>query len=133
MVANKPDWVWSRQRAWGVPLSIFVRKNGHEILFDDEVNARIADAYEREGADAWFAAGAKERFLGRKNNAEGPDRPRGWFQSPLLESCGTRGRAPFDIVLTHGFTLDESGRKMSKSLGNQTFPEDVIRADREST
>ena len=177
MVANKPDWVLSRQRAWGVPLSIFVRKNGHEILFDDEVNARIADAYEREGADAWFAAGAKERFLGAKHNAdaydkiddlvevwfdsgsthayvledakhfpglagirraidgggdqvmylEGSDQHRGWFQSSLLESCGTRGRAPFDIVLTHGFTLDESGRKMSKSLGNQTFPEDVIR------
>ncbi|MGA8582313.1 MAG: isoleucine--tRNA ligase [Roseiarcus sp.] len=178
MVANKPDWVLSRQRAWGVPLSIFVRKNGHDILFDDEVNARIADAYEREGADAWFAAGAKERFLGAKHNAdaydkiddlvevwfdsgsthayvledakhfpglagirraidggddqvmylEGSDQHRGWFQSSLLESCGTRGRAPFDIVLTHGFTLDESGRKMSKSLGNQTFPEDVIRA-----
>jgi isoleucyl-tRNA synthetase len=178
MVANKPDWVLSRQRAWGVPLSIFVRKDGHEILFDDEVNARIAEAYEREGADAWFAEGAKERFLGVKHSAdaydkiddlvevwfdsgsthayvledakhfpglagirrkidggadevmylEGSDQHRGWFQSSLLESCGTRGRAPFDIVLTHGFTLDESGRKMSKSLGNQTFPEDVIRA-----
>jgi isoleucyl-tRNA synthetase len=178
MVANKPDWVLSRQRAWGVPLSIFVRKDGHEILFDPEVNARIADAYEQEGADAWFAKGAKERFLGAKHDAaaydkiddlvevwfdsgsthayvledakrfpglagirrkidggpdevmylEGSDQHRGWFQSSLLESCGTRGRAPFDIVLTHGFTLDEIGRKMSKSLGNQTFPEDVIRA-----
>jgi isoleucyl-tRNA synthetase len=177
MVANKPDWVLSRQRAWGVPLSIFVRKDGHEILFDDEVNARIADAYEREGADAWFAEGAKERFLGPKHDSatydkiddlvevwfdsgsthafvledpkhfpglagvrrtidggadtvmylEGSDQHRGWFQSSLLESCGTRGRAPFDVVLTHGFTLDESGRKMSKSLGNQTFPQDVIR------
>jgi len=177
MVANKPDWVLSRQRAWGVPLSIFVRKDGHEILFDDEVNARIAAAYEQEGADAWFAEGAKARFLGAKHDAaaydkiddlvevwfdsgsthayvledakhfpglagirrkidggpdevmylEGSDQHRGWFQSSLLESCGTRGRAPFDIVLTHGFTLDEIGRKMSKSLGNQTFPEDVIR------
>ena len=177
MVANKPDWVLSRQRAWGVPLSIFVRKDGHEILFDEEVNARIADAYEREGADAWFAEGAKERFLGAKHDAnaydkvddlvevwfdsgsthafvledpehfpglagirrtidggedtvmylEGSDQHRGWFQSSLLESCGTRGRAPFDVVLTHGFTLDEIGRKMSKSLGNQTFPQDVIR------
>jgi isoleucyl-tRNA synthetase len=177
MVANKPDWVLSRQRAWGVPLSIFVRKDGHEILFDDDVNKRIADAYEQEGADAWFAEGAKERFLGPKHDAatydkiddlvevwfdsgsthafvledpkhfpglagirrtidggadtvmylEGSDQHRGWFQSSLLESCGTRGRAPFDIVLTHGFTLDESGRKMSKSLGNQTFPQDVIR------
>ncbi len=178
MVANKPDWVLSRQRAWGVPLSIFVRKDGHEMLFDEEVNARIAEAYEQEGADAWFAEGAKERFLGAKHNSdaydkiddlvevwfdsgsthafvledpihfpglagirraidggadtvmylEGSDQHRGWFQSSLLESCGTRGRAPFDIVLTHGFTLDEGGRKMSKSLGNQTFPQDVIRA-----
>jgi isoleucyl-tRNA synthetase len=178
MVANKPDWVLSRQRAWGVPLSIFVLKGEHEILFDEEVNARIAEAYEREGADAWFSKGAKKRFLGAKHNAdeydkiddlvevwfdsgsthayvledaahfpglagiqrvvdggrdtvmylEGSDQHRGWFQSSLLESCGTRGRAPFDVVLTHGFTLDESGRKMSKSLGNQTFPQDVIRA-----
>src|SRR6202020_175155 len=177
MVTNKPDWVLSRQRAWGVPLSIFVRKDGHEILFDDEVNARIAEAYEREGADAWFAEGAKAPFLGAKHDAdaydkiddlvevwfdsgsthafvledpehfpglagikrkvdggkdtvmylEGSDQHRGWFQSSLLESCGTRGRAPFDVVLTHGFTLDESGRKMSKSLGTQTFPQDVIR------
>ncbi|MFZ0602290.1 MAG: isoleucine--tRNA ligase [Roseiarcus sp.] len=177
MVMNKPDWVLSRQRAWGVPLSIFVRKDGHEILFDEEVNARIADAYEQEGADAWFAEGAKERFLGAKHDSatydkiddlvevwfdsgsthafvledpehfpglagirraidggqdtvmylEGSDQHRGWFQSSLHESCGTRGRAPFDVVLTHGFTLDESGRKMSKSLGNQTFPQDVIR------
>ncbi|HEY1779180.1 MAG TPA: isoleucine--tRNA ligase [Roseiarcus sp.] len=177
MVMNKPDWVLSRQRAWGVPLSIFVRKDEHEILFDDEVNARIAEAYEREGADAWFAEGAKERFLGAKHDAaaydkiddlvevwfdsgsthafvledpehfpglagirraidggedtvmylEGSDQHRGWFQSSLLESCGTRGRAPFDVVLTHGFTLDATGRKMSKSLGNQTFPQDVIR------
>jgi isoleucyl-tRNA synthetase len=177
MVANKPDWVLSRQRAWGVPLSIFVRKDGHEILFDEDVNARITEAYEREGADAWFTEGAKERFLRGKHDPsaydkiddlvevwfdsgsthafvledakhfpglagirrtidggpdtvmylEGSDQHRGWFQSSLLESCGTRGRAPFDVVLTHGFTLDESGRKMSKSLGNQTFPQDVIR------
>ncbi len=177
MVANKPDWVLSRQRAWGVPLSIFVRKGDKEPLRDENVNRRIADAYENEGADAWFAQGAKARFLGPEHNPddydkvddlvevwfdsgsthafvledpkhfpglagirraidggedivmylEGSDQHRGWFQSSLLESCGTRGRAPFDVVLTHGFTLDESGRKMSKSLGNQTFPQDVIR------
>ena len=70
MVMNKPDWVLSRQRAWGVPLSIFVRKDGHEILFDEKVNARIAAAYEKEGADAWFAEGAKERFLGPKHDPD---------------------------------------------------------------
>ena len=177
MIMSKPDWVLSRQRAWGVPLAIFVKKGGNEILYDEEVNARIADAFEAEGADAWFAQGAKARFLGPRHNPddfdkvdnlvevwfdsgsthafvlndpvhfpglagvrrvvdggpdevmylEGSDQHRGWFQSSLLESCGTRGRAPFDIVLTHGFTLDEKGRKMSKSLGNQTFPQDVIR------
>src|SRR5271169_3180855 len=180
MINSKPDWVISRQRAWGVPIAVFVREKGDgsaEILQDDAVNKRIADAFEQEGADAWYMDGARERFLGSLANQdwkkvddicdvwfdsgsthafvledpvrfpglagikrkvdggndtvmylEGSDQHRGWFQSSLLESCGTRGRAPFDIVLTHGFTLDESGRKMSKSLGNQTFPEDVIRA-----
>jgi isoleucyl-tRNA synthetase len=159
-------------------LPIFVRKGGHEVLFDEEVNARIASAFEEQGSDAWFAEGAKERFLGNLHNPddyekidnlvevwfdsgsthafvledhlhfpglagvhrvidggpdevmylEGSDQHRGWFQSSLLESSGTRGRAPFDIVLTHGFTLDEKGRKMSKSLGNQTAPQDVIAA-----
>jgi isoleucyl-tRNA synthetase len=177
MVSNKPDWVMSRQRAWGVPLSIFVRKSDREVLEDERVNARIADAYAQEGADAWYSVGAKQRFLGGEYNPdeydkiddlvevwfdsgsthaftledplhfpglsgirraidggddevmylEGSDQHRGWFQSSLLESCGTRGRAPFDIVLTHGFTLDEKGRKMSKSLGNQTAPQDVIK------
>ncbi len=140
------------------------------------VNARIADAFEKEGADAWYAQGARERFLGSRANEdwrkvddildvwfdsgsthafvledpkvfpalahikrkadggpetvmylEGSDQHRGWFQSSLLESCGTRGRAPFDVVLTHGFVLDESGYKMSKSLGNVTAPQDVIK------
>jgi isoleucyl-tRNA synthetase len=177
MVSNKPDWVMSRQRAWGVPLSIFVRRSDRKVLDDERVNARIADAYAQEGADAWYSVGAKQRFLGGDYNAdeyekiddlvevwfdsgsthaftledplhfpglsgirraieggddevmylEGSDQHRGWFQSSLLESCGTRGRAPFDIVLTHGFTLDEKGRKMSKSLGNQTAPQDVIK------
>jgi isoleucyl-tRNA synthetase len=176
MIANRPDWVVSRQRAWGVPIAIFVRKDTHDILVDENVDRRIAAAFEVEGADAWFAEGAAARFLEPDHDPslfdkiddvldvwfdsgsthaftledpvhfpglagihrirdggsdeimylEGSDQHRGWFHSSLLESCGTRGRAPYDIVLTHGFTLDEQGRKMSKSLGNQTFPQEVI-------
>ncbi|MFL5237036.1 MAG: isoleucine--tRNA ligase [Rhizomicrobium sp.] len=164
MVESRPDWVLSRQRAWGVPLAIFVQKESGEILNDPAVNARISEAFEKEGADAWFSS-PPERFLGDACNAgeyeqvkdildvwfdsgsthmftveqpidplwpkadhadvylEGSDQHRGWFQSSLLESCGTRGRAPYDAVITHGFVLDESGDKMSKSLGNTMLPQ----------
>ncbi|WP_027054942.1 isoleucine--tRNA ligase [Mesorhizobium erdmanii] len=163
MIEERPDWVLSRQRAWGVPIAIFADEDGN-VLKDEAVNQRIRDAFEEEGADAWFAAGAKERFLGNHDASrwrqvmdildvwfdsgsthvftledrpdlkwpadvylEGSDQHRGWFHSSLLESCGTRGRAPYDTVVTHGFTMDEDGRKMSKSLGNTVVPQDVIK------
>ncbi|WP_173932505.1 isoleucine--tRNA ligase [Chelativorans sp. Marseille-P2723] len=162
MIEERPDWVLSRQRAWGVPICIFADEDG-KILKDDAVNARILEAFEAEGADAWFAEGARERFLGPRADEpwrqvtdildvwfdsgsthaftledrpdlkwpadvylEGSDQHRGWFHSSLLESCGTRGRAPYDAVITHGFTMDEEGRKMSKSLGNVVVPQDVM-------
>ncbi|TAA56069.1 isoleucine--tRNA ligase [Shinella sp. JR1-6] len=164
MIEGRPDWVLSRQRAWGVPIAIFADENG-EVLVDDAVNARILDAFEGEGADAWFAEGAKERFLGNDHDPakwtqvmdildvwfdsgsthtftledrpdlkwpadvylEGSDQHRGWFHSSLLESCATRGRAPYNAVVTHGFTMDEKGEKMSKSKGNVVSPQDVMK------
>lgn len=163
MIENRPDWVLSRQRAWGVPIAVFADEHG-EVLVDDAVNARILEAFEVEGADAWFAEGARERFLGERAGEpwvqvrdildvwfdsgcthtftledradlkwpadvylEGSDQHRGWFHSSLLESCATRGRAPYKAVVTHGFTMDEQGRKQSKSLGNVVAPQDVMK------
>ncbi|ASY67877.1 isoleucyl-tRNA synthase [Sinorhizobium fredii USDA 205] len=164
MIEQRPDWVLSRQRAWGVPIAIFADDDGR-ILVDEEVNARILEAFEKEGADAWFAEGAKERFLGSDHDharwhqvmdildvwfdsgsthtftledrpdlkwpadvyLEGSDQHRGWFHSSLLESCATRGRAPYNAVVTHGFTMDEKGEKMSKSKGNTVTPQEVMK------
>jgi isoleucyl-tRNA synthetase len=164
MIEQRPDWVLSRQRAWGVPICVFADSEGN-VLQDEKVNARILQAFEVEGADAWFAEGAKERFLGSEHDGErwqmvtdildvwfdsgsthtftledrpdlkwpadvyleGSDQHRGWFHSSLLESCATRGRAPYNAVVTHGFTMAEDGRKMSKSLGNTVTPQDVMK------
>ncbi|WP_324073066.1 MAG: isoleucine--tRNA ligase [Erythrobacter sp.] len=173
MVEGRPDWVLSRQRAWGVPITLFVRPDG-SYLQDPAVNARIVAAVNAEGMDAWNSAN-KAAFLGPDYDAqefemvtdildvwfdsgcthafvlesgrwpdlqwpanlylEGSDQHRGWFQSSLLQSAATRGRAPYDQVLTHGFTMDAKGKKMSKSLGNtvdplkvmETYGADIIR------
>ena len=161
MVASRPDWCISRQRAWGVPITVFVDKRTGEPLRDPAVVARIVEAFKAEGADSWYSS-PPSRFLGNDRNPddyeqvmdivdvwfesgsthafvlearglpwpadlylEGSDQHRGWFQSSLLEAVGTRGVAPFKAVLTDGFVMDEQGRKMSKSLGNVTAPQEV--------
>ncbi|MEE3036574.1 MAG: isoleucine--tRNA ligase [Pseudomonadota bacterium] len=163
MIENRPDWVLSRQRAWGVPLTVFIHQQSGEILRDEAVNQRIVEAVKAQGADAWFNTDPQD-FLGDTYQAEdyeqvtdildvwfdsgtthafvleerndlhwpadvyleGSDQHRGWFHSSLLESCATRGVAPFKNVVTHGFTMDEKGRKMSKSMGNAVDPLKVI-------
>lgn len=163
MIEQRPDWCISRQRSWGVPIALFVDKKTHEPLKDEAVLERIAEAFDTDGADAWWTRDAQS-FLGDAYNAadydqvfdivdvwfesgcthafvlerreelhspadlylEGSDQHRGWFHSSLLESCGTRGRAPYKTVLTHGFVLDDKGYKMSKSLGNVVDPQDIM-------
>lgn len=167
MIAGRPDWCISRQRAWGVPIALFLDKATGQPLKDELVNANIQKIFEDEGSDAWFARPAQD-FLGDRYQSEnyeqvfdvvdvwfesgsthsfvmedradgvgeghqadlyleGSDQHRGWFHSSLLESCGTRGRAPYKAVLTHGFVLDEKGYKMSKSLGNIVDPLQVMK------
>ncbi len=172
MVEGRPDWVLSRQRAWGVPITLFVDRKSGQYLADPAVNARIIAGVREAGVDAWSDARAQE-YLGADYQVddyervtdildvwfdsgsthafvlesgrwpeltrpegynqppadlylEGSDQHRGWFQSSLLESCATRGHAPYKAVLTHGFTMDPKGMKMSKSLGNTVDPIKVM-------
>ncbi|MBT7666390.1 MAG: isoleucine--tRNA ligase, partial [Rhodospirillaceae bacterium] len=162
MIADRPDWVLSRQRAWGVPITLFVDKRTGEPLRDEAVNERIIAAVKQDGADAWFNAepgdllgpdydatnyekiddildvwfdsGSTHSFVLEDREdlqwpatlyLEGSDQHRGWFHSSLLESCGTRGRAPYDTVLTHGFVLADDKQKMSKSTGNVVAPQEI--------
>ena len=171
MIEARPDWVLSRQRAWGVPLTCFTKVGAKPtdddfLLRNAEVNARVRAAFEADGADVWYKDGFKDQILqgivdpaaytqvfdvldvwfdsgsthafvlrDREDGSadgiadlylEGTDQHRGWFHSSLLQACGTKGRAPYRGVLTHGFTLDEKGMKMSKSLGNTVAPQAVI-------
>jgi len=161
MVENRPDWCISRQRTWGVPITLFVNKNDNSLHPDTEaLFEKIALMIEEQGIEAWFSLDQAE-FLGSDHDLydkvtdtldvwfdsgvthasvlkatefltfpadlylEGSDQHRGWFQSSLLTSVAVNGHAPYKQVLTHGFTVDKDGKKMSKSVGNVVSPQKI--------
>lgn len=171
MIENRPDWCISRQRSWGVPITVFYCCGCNEHLATAEILDHVASLVEEAGADVWFERDATEllpagtscpncsgttftketnildvwfdsgvshaavlentrRWPGLSSPAdlylEGSDQHRGWFHSSLLESVGTRNRAPYNSVLTHGFVVDGEGKKMSKSLGNFVDPQEMV-------
>ncbi len=169
MISNRPDWCVSRQRSWGVPITMIRCAECGSFVEDEEILDGITALVERDGADVWFRKEAAEflpsgyacRKCGKSEfnkemdildvwfdsgvshaavvenderlswpadmYLEGSDQHRGWFQSSLLTSVGTRGSAPYRTVLTHGFVVDGAGKKMSKSLGNVIAPQEIIK------
>ena len=168
MIETRPDWCISRQRAWGVPIAFFRRKDTKEVILDEKVLNFIAMIFEQKGCDAWFdlpiehllypgsgldAANLEKvtdildvwfdsgstwyAVLASRNYdageypanlyIEGTDQHRGWFQSSLLLSAAANSIAPYKGLITHGFTVDEKGEKMSKSKGNVVAPQEVTK------
>ena len=168
MIEGRPDWCISRQRAWGVPIAFFRRKDTKEVILDEKVLNFIAMIFEQKGCDAWFDLSVEELLYpgsgldannlekitdildvwfdsgstwyavltSRNYDAgeypsnlyiEGTDQHRGWFQSSLLLSAAINNKAPYKGLITHGFTVDENGEKMSKSKGNVVAPQEITK------